>query len=55
MSPAHSSIARSISSKTVSILSRIAEPLFVFDPQARRYEPLDASRYADIVAGQFKI
>ena len=35
--------------------ARIAEPLFVFDPQTRRYEPLDAGRYAEIVAGQFKV
>jgi fatty-acyl-CoA synthase len=35
--------------------SRIANPLFVFDTQTRRYLPLDAARYAEIVAGQFKI
>src|SRR5437016_6657560 len=35
--------------------SHIADPLFVFDTQTRRYEPLDAARYADIVAGRLKI
>jgi fatty-acyl-CoA synthase len=35
--------------------SRIANPLFVFDAQTHAYGPLDATRYADILAGQFKI
>jgi fatty-acyl-CoA synthase len=35
--------------------SRLADPLFVFNAQTRRYEPLDATRHADIVAGRFKI
>jgi len=35
--------------------ARIAEPLFVFDPQARRYEALDGTRYAGIANGQFKL
>jgi fatty-acyl-CoA synthase len=35
--------------------SRIAEPLFVFDPQTRRYEALDATRYADFVAGRYRV
>lgn len=35
--------------------SHISDPLFVFDAQARRYKPLDADRYADIIAGRLKI
>src|SRR5579862_795292 len=35
--------------------SRIPDPLFVFDPQTRRYEALDGARYAEIVAGRFKM
>jgi fatty-acyl-CoA synthase len=35
--------------------ARIGNPLFVFDAQTRKYETLDAARYADIVAGRFKI
>ena len=35
--------------------SRVAAPLFVFDSQTRRYEPLDTARYTDIIAGRFKI
>ena len=35
--------------------ARIADPLFVFNAQTRRYEALDGVRYADIISGQFKI
>lgn len=35
--------------------SRIDNPLFVLDAQTRRYGPLDPVRYANIVAGRYKI
>ena len=35
--------------------SRIPEPLFVFDPRTRAYEPLDSARYEDIVEGRFRV
>jgi fatty-acyl-CoA synthase len=35
--------------------SRIDNPLLVLNGQTRSYEPLDRARYADIVAGRFKI
>ncbi|HEX3429911.1 MAG TPA: long-chain-acyl-CoA synthetase [Rhizomicrobium sp.] len=35
--------------------SHVANPLFVFNAQTKTYEPLDDARYADIVAGRFKI
>lgn len=35
--------------------SRIADPLFAFDAQTRTYVPLDHARYAEIVAGRFKL
>jgi fatty-acyl-CoA synthase len=35
--------------------SRIANPLLVFNVLTQHYEALDAARYADILAGRFKI
>jgi fatty-acyl-CoA synthase len=34
--------------------SRIADPIYWFDPAAGRYEPLDETRYRDIVEGRVK-
>jgi fatty-acyl-CoA synthase len=33
---------------------KIADPLYVLDPQSVRYEPLDAKKYEDILAGRLK-
>jgi fatty-acyl-CoA synthase len=35
--------------------STIAEPLYWLDPATAQYEPLDAARYADIIAGRVKL
>jgi fatty-acyl-CoA synthase len=35
--------------------AKIADPLYWLDPATGRYEPLDAARYADIVAGRVKL
>jgi len=35
--------------------SAIADPLYVLDPAANTYVPLDAARYADILSGRVKL